>query len=694
MRRFVFVALLAHAVTPPVFAQDVDHGDHGDESAEIVVTGALNRDRTELTSAVSVLTGPELDRNLRANIGDTLARQPGVSATSFGPNASRPILRGFQGERVRVLSDGIGSFDVSNTSADHAVIINPLTADRIEVLRGPSAMLYGSSAIGGVVNVVDSRIPRSRPEEGIHVDGLATYGSAANERSIGTRLDVALTGGLILHFDGTHAKSGNLRSGGFVLSPALRAQATASGDPDIIPRANMRGKIPNTAARNWELASGLAWVGDRANVGVSVTRTETLYGVPVRFATSPPLPGDAAPEQVRLDARQTRFDVRGEFSPGGTFVKSIRLRGGYADYAHDELDETGAIGTEFFNKGKELRAELIQQKRGGWEGAVGAQFMGRRFRVEGDEKFLPPATSNQFGVFAVQSLEKGPVRVEAGLRVERSRAHADADVGLGNPELIRQKTAISGSLGANFSFSKDWRLGLNATHAERAPSPEELFSNGPHAGTQAFEIGDPDLAKERSNGIELVFHGEASFFSLSAAAYASRFSNFVYEDQTGATIDGLPVLAYRQARATTRGFELEVDVRLARFGSTELNLDVMSDVTRTTIRSAGVSLPAPRIPAARLRGGLSADGTRFSARIEVERVRGKSRIAAFETATPAYNMVNASLSAHPFGKDGPITLIANADNIFDITARRHASLLKDYAPLAGRDIRLTLRFSF
>ncbi len=694
MRRLVLAALAASVVSFPCFAQDGEHGDHDEGDAEIVVTGAIDRSRAELMSASSVLTGPELDRDLRANIGETLARQPGVSATSFGPNASRPILRGFQGERVRVLSDGIGSFDVSNTSADHAVIINPLTADRIEVLRGPSALLYGSSAIGGVVNVVDSRIPRAKPSEGIHIDGLATYGSAANERFLGLRADVSLTSGLVAHLDGTFAKSGDMRAGGFILSPQLRAQAAASGDPDILPLAQLRGKIPNTAARNWEVAGGLAWIGDTANFGISFTRTESRYGVPIRFATTPLLPGEAGPEEVRLDARQSRFDVRGEISPDGSVFKAIRLRGGFADYTHDELDETGAIGTQFFNKGKEVRAELIQQKRGGWEGAIGVQFMGRRFRVEGDEKFLPPAKSNQIGLFTVQSLERGPVRLEAGLRIERSRARAEADAALGNPALFSQKTALSGAFGANISLSDDWRIGINATHAERAPSPEELFSNGPHAGTQAFEIGDPNLAMERSNGVELVVHGEASFFSISAAVFTSRFSNFVFEEQTGAEVDGLPVFAYRQARATTSGFELEIDIRLARFGETDINLGVMSDATRTSIKNAGLSLPAPRIPAARLRGGLSAEADNYSARIEFERVRGKSRVAALETATPAYNMVNASLTFHPFGKGGPVTLIASADNIFDITARRHASLLKDYAPLAGRDMRMTVRLSF
>jgi iron complex outermembrane recepter protein len=257
-------SLLAAFATSPAYAQSTapdggdQHGDHDAAESEIVVSGLLVRDRSDILAGTSVLTAEALTRELKPTIGETLSHQAGVSATSFGPNASRPVLRGFQGERVRVLSDGIGSFDVSNTSVDHAVVINPLTADRIEVLRGPASLLYGSSAIGGVVNVIDSRIPRSIPEEGIHVDGLATYGTAANERTGGARIDLPVSDKIVLHFDGTYTKTYDLRTGGFILTPALRAAAVASGDPDIADLADLKGKLPNSAGRTWEVAGGAA----------------------------------------------------------------------------------------------------------------------------------------------------------------------------------------------------------------------------------------------------------------------------------------------------------------------------------------------------------------------------------------------------------------------------------------------------
>src|SRR3546814_10450834 len=242
--------------------------------------------RCALVTGVQTCALP-ISRQLKPTIGETLANQPGVSATSFGPNASRPVLRGFQGERVRVLTDGIGSFDVSNTSVDHAVVINPLTADRIEVLRGPSALLYGSAAIGGVVNVIDSRIPRGVPDETIHVDGIATYGSAANERSISGAVEAPLDDKIVVHFDGSYSKTGDMDTGGHILTPALRAEAARSSDPAIAALANLKGELPNSAARTWDVAGGVALVTEGGNLGFSVSHFDSLYGVPLRYSLDP-----------------------------------------------------------------------------------------------------------------------------------------------------------------------------------------------------------------------------------------------------------------------------------------------------------------------------------------------------------------------------------------------------------------------
>jgi iron complex outermembrane receptor protein len=689
---FAEPAFAQEAAEPPVEETEARKPEqeaddpHSDHSADIIVTG-FRRNRADVLSGTSVVSGVELVRELRPTIGETLARQPGVSATSFGPNASRPVLRGFQGERVRVLTDGIGSLDASNTSVDHAVAINPLTATRIEVLRGPSALLFGSAAIGGVVNVVDARIPRRIPKEFAHVEGIATYGSAANERSVNATLDIPVASKWVLHFDGNYTNTDDLRIGGFVLSPELRAQAAASDDPEIRELADQRDRLPNTAAETSDLAAGLAYISGENNVGFSVNRYDSLYGVPLR----PSFVAGEEAEAPRIDVRQWRADARAEIDTGAGLIDSARFRGGWSDYRHDELEESGEIGTTFLTKGAEARLELVQSKRGGWGGGVGAQYFRRHLNVIGEEKFLPESRTSQFGLFTVQNYEAGPLRAEAGARFERQRVSAEADADLGNPELSRSFNSLSGSLGASYEVAKDLRFGINASHTQRAPSAEELFANGPHAGTQSFEVGDPDLTKEKSWGLEGTLRLDRPGYSLSASIFRSWFENYIFEQPTGAFEDDLPVFQIMQADARYFGFELEGSVRFARIGNLDLNFDAVADYVRATIDSAG---PAPRIPPFRLLGGLEAQGERLQGRVEVEWTSDQERVAQFETPTDGFTMVNASLSFQPIRGNKNTSITLSANNIFDVGARRHASFLKDVAPLAGRDLRVSARISF
>jgi iron complex outermembrane receptor protein len=682
------VSILGLLSSPTLAQTNEEHGDHVAAGPDIIVTAIYGRNRADILQGTSVVTGADLAREIRPTIGETLQRQAGVSATSFGPNASRPVLRGFQGERVRILQDGIGSFDVSNTSVDHAVVINPLTADRIEVLRGPASLIFGSSAIGGVVNVIDSRIPRRVPDEAVHVDASLTYGTAAEERSGSGRFDIPLSENFVVHFDGSYTKTDDLRIGGAVLTRALRDQAAASGDAEIAELADLRNRLPNSAARTWEVAGGAAFISERANLGFSVSRYDSPYGIPVRYTLDPA--GEEA-EAVRLDVKQTRADLRGEFNPESGFLDAIRFRGGFADYQHNELEEDGAVGTTFSQDGLEGRLDFVQRESKGWQGASGLQFLSRKLGIVGEEKFLPRVRSRQFGVFTVQSFDLGVVRAEGGLRIERSILKAAADADLGTPAARRSFTALSGSIGGSVEFAPGWRIGLNGSYTQRAPSAEELFSNGPHAGTQAFEIGDPGFNREKSVGIEAVLRGSGDGWNVSASFYHSRFRDFIYETPTGDIEDDLPVFQFLQDSARHTGFEVEASVRIATIGDFAINLDGVGDYTRARIRGGG---PVPRIPALRLIGGIEAQSDTVNGRIEVERVNGQDRIAAFETPTPGYTMVNASVSVKPLGADGPLNLVLSANNLLDVTARRHASFLKDFAPLSGRDVRLTARLSF
>ncbi len=661
-------------------------GPHADHTQDIIITG-FARDRDAVLSGTSVVSGAELARELRPTIGETLARQPGVSATSFGPNASRPVLRGFQGERVRVLTDGIGSLDASNTSVDHAVAINPLTADRIEVLRGPSALLFGSAAIGGVVNVIDSRIPRRVPDEGAHVAAILTYGSAADERSANATIDVPIADKWVIHADGNYSRTDDLRIGGFVLSRDLRAQAAASEDPEVRALAGLRDRLPNTAAETSDVALGLAYVDGDTNFGISVNRYDSLYGVPIRYSLEP----GAEAEAPRIDVRQNRADARAEIDAGSGFVDSVRFRGGWSDYRHDELEETGEIGTTFLTKGVEGRLEVVQSKKGGWGGGFGVQYFRRHLDVIGEEKFLPENRTSQVGLFTVQNYEKGPLRAEGGARYERQTVSAEADADLGNAAMRRSFDAFSGSLGASYELAEGIRFGLNGSHSQRAPSAEELFANGPHAGTQSFEIGDPDLDKERSWGLEATFNAEGDGYSLSASVFRSWFDDYIFERRTGAVEDDLPVFQISQADARYFGVELEGSLRLARTRGVTFVADAVADYVRATIEGAG---PAPRIPPFRLMGGLEAQSDRVQGRIEVEWTSAQDRLAEFETPTRGFTFVNASVQFKPLRNNPNTSVTLAANNIFDVDARRHASFLKDVAPLAGRDIRLTARLNF
>jgi iron complex outermembrane receptor protein len=674
---------------------------HDDHEGEIVVTGRYVGN-LDLLAGTAVLDGVELQRDMRSQIGDTLARLPGVSATSFSPGSSRPVLRGFQGERIRVLVDGIGSIDVSNTSADHAVTIDPLTAERIEVLHGPAVLLFGGQAIGGAVNIIDKRIPHVIPENGYHVDLIGGLASAANERSIGGAGDVALGDtGLVAHIDGSWRKSGDLRTGGYILSPALRdeqfeiaAEELAEGHveeaEEALALANLRGKIPNSQAEQSSLGGGLSYIQDNFMVGGSVSRFESDYGVPMRPGAEH-AHGEEGEEgeheeeaPVTIDLGQTRYDLRAEYELGSGFLDKIRFRGAAAKYKHTEF-EGEEVGTVFRNKGVEGRLELVQRDRNGWRGASGAQYFKRDFEAVGAEAFLPPNKTSSAGLFTLQEWTLDKLGLEASVRYDATNVRS------GELDFDRDFGALSAAAGASYQLAPRAKIGVNLSRTVRAPSAEELLSNGPHLATQAFEIGNPDLKKEKSIGAEAYFRLDRSDVKLSLTGFANWFDDFIFEAATGEEEDGLPVFRYFQRRATYWGLEAEASVKLGRVAGFDLVGDVVTDYVHARIHGVG---PAPRIPPFRLLGGLEAQSANWDGRVEIERVARQDRVAEFETETVGFTLVNASIAWRPWGRKRETAIVLSANNIFDVEARRHASFTKDFVPLAGRDIRLSAHLSF
>lgn len=511
-----------------------------------------------------------------------------------------------------------------------------------------------------------------------------------------------MTKNLVLHADGSYLKADDLRIGGYVLSRSARASALAAAQAapddeiDFAASARLKGRLPNTAAKTWTAGLGAALITDTGSLGVSYSHYDSLYGVPIRYATEP----GQEQEAPRLSVVQNRFDLRGEVQTGGGFLDRIRARAAYASYRHFELEPDGGVGTAFYNKGLEGRLEFIQANHGGWSGASGAQYFNRQFNVVGEEAFLPRNNTEQVGLFTLQQYESGAFKAEGGIRYEHTNLAA-----LGPADDLRffngkrQFDTFSGSLGASYGIANGVRIGLNASRTERAPSAEELFANGAHAGTQAYELGNPNFRTEKSWGLEATLHAHSDGFSLDASAYYNWFDDYIYENQTAQAVCAaaaapsgrdveFPCFQYTQAKARYYGFEIDISKRLARIGGHAINADILGDYVRATVVDVS---PVPRIPPLRVLGGIEAQGDRTSARVELEHVFRQARIAAFETETAPYTMVNASFSFRPFADNERTSIMIAANNIFDVNARRAASVLKDFAPLAGRDIRVTLR---
>ncbi|WP_324262036.1 TonB-dependent receptor [Altererythrobacter sp. H2] len=711
------LSVAAALVSAPVLAQqdkpaDDLHDRSVDGSGEIVVS-AIGVTQLDVLAGTSVLEGADLQRNHEGQIGDMLVKLPGVSATSFSPGASRPVLRGFQGERVRVLVDGIGTTDVSNTSVDHATTIDPLTAERIEVLRGPAVLLFGSQAIGGAVNVIDKRIPLRRMTEPFHLDTAGAIDTAFDLREAGASLDVPLGQNFVFHASGGWRETDDMRVPGFVVADGLRAELLAEADEEeeegeleeaeeLREAANARGTLANSATRTWSANTGFAFFAGESTLGAAIGWYDTRYGVPMRPGAGhhhgeeeehggeehggEEHEGEEGEENenVTIDLRQFRADLRGRLALGNGFFEALNTRVGYSNYTHTEF-EGDEVGTVFDVKGMEARAVLEQANRNGWRGSLGVQYYYRDFDAFGAEAYVPKNRTDQFAVFGLQEVPLGPVQLELAGRYETTDVESRV-IGA-----ARSFDTFSGAVGLAHETEQGLRFGVTGHRAERAPSAEELYSNGPHIATQAFEIGNPDLTTERAWGVEAFVRGRVGPVSVNVAVYRNWFDNFIYLNETGLEEDELPVFEYLQGDVDYMGVEGEVSVPIVDSGPFRLIADLRGDYIKAELSDG---TPLPRIPPLRLLGALEAQTERFEVRGEVEWFDGQDRVTAFETPTESFTLVNASIAWKPFRGDRNVTVLLQGNNLFDVTARRHASFTKDFVPLAGRNVRLSVRTSF
>jgi iron complex outermembrane receptor protein len=683
--------------------EDDVHNRQADAGGNIIVSASGVRE-LDVLAGTNVLEAREIQRDMvTGQIGDLLTKLPGVSATSFAPGSSRPVLRGQQGERVRVLLDGVGTADVSNTSVDHATSIEPITVERIEVLRGPAVLLYGSQAIGGAVNVIDKRIPTRMPDEDFHFDGFAGVDSATNLRTGAASLDVGLTNNLVFHVDGSWRQTGNMEIGGFQLSPELRdelleeaAEKDADGEPDEAAEfreaAAQRGFVPNSDMESWTVNAGLGLILGESTFGAAIGYYDTNYGVIKRPGLKKEHGGDEGGEEeekkeenVRIDLQQFRADFKGDIFLGeGTFER-LKLRVGYSDYTHTEFEGPGEVGTVFDAASIEARAELVQKESGMLRGATGVQFLHRDFSAVGAEAYVPPNLTDQLAVFTLQEFGTGPLQIEAAARAEFTNVEAQT---LG---IQRDYDTFSGALGLVYEGIEGVRIGINGSRAERAPSAEELFSNGPHIATQAFEIGDADLDTETAWGLEAYARGSIGAGTFNLTAYRQWFGNYIFLEGTGAEEDDLPVFQYLQQDADFWGVEADISYPIIDTEGFRLLTDLRASYVEAELADGTA---VPRIPPLSLLGALEAQTGAFDVRGEVQWFGEQDRVTSFETATDSFTLVNALIAWRPLASNQNVTLQVAADNIFDVNGRRHASFTKDFVPLVGRNFRASVRLSF
>ncbi|MBL8483260.1 MAG: TonB-dependent receptor, partial [Rhodocyclaceae bacterium] len=501
------------------------------ELAPVQVSGeAAGSDLTDLAEPAAQLQGRELARDRAMSLGDTVAKLPGAASSGYGPNAGRPVLRGLDGERVRILNDGAASLDASSMSADHAVAIDPLSAARIELLRGPAALLYGGSAVGGIVNVSDGRIPSDAPRSASGRLGLS-YGSAARETAGSAEVETG-NGSWALHADAYSRRSEDLDIAGAAVSARLRALAAAGRASVSAQSLAADGHLPGSAANAEGAGFGAAYNTGRGYAGFAYSQQDANYGT-------------VAEPGVSIAMRRERWDLAGEISGLAGFVQALRYKFGHTDYQHVELD-AGTPATRFINRGDTGRVEFDHAPLAGFNGVAGLEFGRSNFSALGEEAFLPRSRSASYALFVLEQAKWRGATLSFAARGESAQLDSagggpdDPDAAPGTPRFgaARRRDFTPASFAAALEFGPAAaRFGLVLSHNERAPSYAELYANGPHAATGTYEVGNPDLPKERSNALEATLRLQSGPYGLKLAAWQNRYRNYLGQIPTGVRRD-------------------------------------------------------------------------------------------------------------------------------------------------------------
>lgn len=622
--------------------------------------------RLVVPQSVGTLAGPDLAYRREGSLGATLARELGVSNTSFGAGAGRPVIRGQGGERIRVLEGGVGTLDVAGLSDDHAVPLDPTAVDRLEILRGPATLRYGASAIGGVVHAHDGRIPEAPLRRALTGRLSGALGSADDERSASAAL-AGQRGGWGWRAAGFARETDDLDIPGFAKS---RRQLEAEGNPAGVGEAS--GTLPNSWTQAWGGSLGVSRLGGWGHVGLAVSTYATDYGLPHE-------------PDARIELEQRRIDLRGRHVRplGGLREASWALA--FADYAHTEFEGAQA-GTVFEQQAGEGRVEVVHGPWGRWEGAFGLQGSFTDLAVTGDEALLPGAQTAAAGAFVVERCTLSPCwSLEVGARGDLTWIDAGEQATF---------AALSLSAGLVWKPAPGTVWALSAAFTERAPTAIELFADGPHAATATYEVGDPDLGRERALGADLSWRTTGRRVSASATAFVNHYLTYLTLVPTG-VVDapsGFEVFDYVGREARLHGLEAQVTWHAWRCGTGGLDAEARADVVRADDLDADE--PLPRIPPLRVGAGLAWRDGGFTARADLLHAFAQDRTASFERPTDGWTLLDAGLSRTWCTGGRTFTLALTGTNLLDEEIRLATSLLKDLAPARGRSVQLGLRIEF
>ena len=734
--------VLAVGAASPALGEETSTAS--DELVEEIVVVGHPLSAEGLALPATVLSADELERKAAESIGATVGNEPGIHNSSFGVAAGRPVIHGLGGARVRIMEDRIDTLDVSVTSGDHAVTVDPFIAERVEVLKGSATLLYGSGAIGGVVDVHTGRIPHEVPER---VNGaLDLRGSDNGDGKNGSfRLDGG-GGNLAWHIDGFAREADDYEIPGYAESAMLRAleeeehhDEDEHGEDDHDEaddhdeeeeghhdedehddEEEVHGYLPGSGFEVRGGSVGFSFVGDRGFIGLSVSGLNSEYGIPghshahghdehdehegelghddedhadddhddeeAGHDEDEDLHDEEAEGTPIADLEQTRIDLEAGLATPFDGIENINLRIGINDYEHLEIEPSGEVGTAFENKAWEARMEMTHAPAGGWRGALGVQLGDREFSVVGEEAFTPPVDTQSAGLFWVGERSVGDLGLEAGLRYDRVQhdpAHgSSADF-----------NGASASVGLIIPLEDRWEATLLADYSSRAPVGEELFSYGPHLATRSFEIGDPGLDQEQARNLAATLTGGGDRWSARGTFYYTDFADFIYQAATGEEEDGLDVREFAQADATFAGFEVEGHVTVAEWGLGSLELGAFFDMVSPELDISG-NEHLPLIPPDRVGVSVEFANDRLRANVDFVRAFEQDDVADFELPTDGYDDLRARIAWRFRPGDMAVDLFLAGRNLTDDEQRRHTSIIKDLAPDPGRMIEAGLRMQF